>query len=141
MEAALANALAPMMDEGYRVLGAPTDHAAVGRVFGKGEIRAAYSGREWQSPIGIGKVQAQASTISFEVILELQDVRMKSHPHAADAIEQVIELLRGFSPEGGCSAGLYPVKDGFVGRIEDQGIWIYSVLMRLELNSQIRRVA
>lgn len=138
IEQALVTALLPMQDDGYRVLGAPTDHAAVGRVFGKGEVRVAYQGREWGVPGGLGRLTQQQETITFAVIVELQDTRQKSHPYAADAIEKIIELLGGYNPQGNCGSGLYPFKDGFVGRQEETGVWIYSVNFKFERTNQRR---
>jgi hypothetical protein len=137
LETALAARLAPMQDDGFRVLGAPTDHQQVGRVFGKGEIRAAYQSRTYQQ-VGGNRVERSRRptpcTIVFEVVVELQDVQMGTHAIAAEAMERVVNLLAGFNPDGECESGLNPVRDGFVGRDKESAVWIYSAVFSLSRN-------
>lgn len=140
LETALAARLAPMQDEGYRVLGAPTDHQQVGRVFGKGEIRVAYQRRTYQNPSS--KIARSRKSypvrLTFEVVVELQDVQMDTHGRAAQAMERILDLLAGFVPEGECG-GFYPVQDGFVGRSKEDALWIYSAVFGIDQFLTIRR--
>jgi hypothetical protein len=134
LETALAARLLPMQDDGFRVLGAPTDHQAVGRVFGKGEIRVGYQSQTYQS---LGdrierRVRRYPCTITFEVVIELQDMQMNSHPYAAQAMEQVVSLIAGFNPSAGCGSGFRPVKNGFVGRSKEDAVWIYSAVFSID---------
>jgi hypothetical protein len=137
LETALAIRLAPMQDDGFRVLGAPTDHQQVGRVFGKGEIRVAYQSRTYP-PFGGNRVERSRKPtpciIVFEVVVELQDVQMGTHAIAAKAMERVVDLLAGFVPDGECGSGLNPVKDGFVGRDKESAVWIYAATFSLSRN-------
>jgi hypothetical protein len=144
LETALAARLAPMQDDGFRVLGAPTDHQQVGRVFGKGEIRVAYQSRTYQ-PVGGNRIErsrpATSATIVFEVVVELQDVQMGTHAIAAVAMEQVVTLLAGFVPDAECGSGLYPIKDGFVGRDKESAAWIYAATFALNRVVSFERAA
>ena len=116
LETQLAERLLPMQDEGYRVLGAPTDHQQVGRVFGKGEIRVAYQRRTYQNPSS--KIERSRKTypvrLTFEVVVELQDVQLETHGRAAQAMERILDLLAGFVPEGQCGGGFIPCKMGLL---------------------------
>jgi hypothetical protein len=143
MEAAIAQQLLPLQEQGYRVLGAPTDHAAVGRVFGKGEIRVGYQSREFQKPTGLKIAGAPRvdATIQFEVVVELQDVQLATHGRAADVMEAIATLLTGFVPEAGCGSGLYPIKDGFVGRDKEAALWVYSAVYGLDRIIDMRAAA
>ena len=134
LEAAIATRLAPLQAEGIRVLGAPTDSEAVGRVFGEGECRVAYSSREYSEPSGLrtSRRLAAPSTLRFEVILELKDTRLKSHPKAASLIERIVGLLFGWNPDGRCEGPLYPIRDGFVGRTQADALWVYSAIFGLQ---------
>ena len=135
LETALAVRLLPMQDDGFRVLGAPTDHQQVGRVFGKGEIRVAYQSRTYQKPLG-QKIErrftATLCTIQFEVVVEVQNVQIGTHAIAASAMERIVDLLAGFTPDNECGSGLYPIKDGFVGRSKEDALWIYSAVFALD---------
>lgn len=144
IETAIVAALAPLEDQGYYVLGAPTDHQAVGRVGKKGEIRVAYQSRDWQKPQGLkieGKAFKTLCTMRFEVIVELQDVRLDTHGRAAEAMEAIVNLLAGFNPDSECGSGLYPMKDGFVGRDKDSAAWIYSAVFALERQIKLEAIA
>jgi hypothetical protein len=134
LETALAARLAPMQDEGFRVLGAPTDHQQVGRVFGKGEIRVAYQSRTYQHPGDRieRRVRRYPCAIVFEVVVELQDVQMDTHTIAAQAMEAIVDLIAGFNPDSGCGAGFYPIKDGFLGRSKEDALWIYAATFGIE---------
>jgi hypothetical protein len=68
------------------------------------------------------------------VVVELQDVRMGTHPHAADAMEKVVNLLANFKPDAECGSGLKHVRDGFVGRGKEDATWIYSAVFSLNRN-------
>ena len=134
LEAAIAARLAPLQAEGIRVLGAPTDSEAVGRAFGEGECRVAYSSRDYSPPEGLRTARNKfvaASVIRFEVVLELKDTRLKSHPKAAKFIEKIVDLLFGWNPDGRCEGPLYPIRDGFVGRTQADALWIYSAVFAL----------
>lgn len=143
LETQLAERLLPMQDEGYRVLGAPTDHQQVGRVFGNGEIRVAYQRRTYQNPSS--KIERSRKTypvrLTFEVVVELQDVQMDTHGRAAQAMERILDLLAGFVPEGQCGGGFYPIQDGFVGRSKEDALWIYSAVFGIDQYLTIRRTA
>lgn len=144
LETALAARLVPLQDDGFRVLGAPTDHQQVGRVFGKGEIRVAYQSRTYQ-PSGGKRVERRRTptptNIVFEVVVELQDVGMGTHAIAAQAMERVVSLLAGFNPDGECGFGLLPVKDGFVGRDKETAVWIYAATFSLNRVVNFERAA
>ena len=141
LETALAARLAPMQNDGYRVLGAPTDHQQVGRVFGKGEIRVAYQRRTYQNPSS--KIERSRKTypvrLTFEVVVELQDVQMDTHGRAAQAMERILDLLAGFVPEGECGGGFYPVQDGFVSRNPETATWVYAAVFGIDQFLTIRR--
>ena len=143
LEAQLTTCLLPMQDDGFRVLGAPTDHQQVGRVFGKGEIRVAYQRRTYQNPSS--KIERSRKTypvrLTFEVVIELQDVQLETHGRAAQAMERIVDLLAGFVPEGQCGGGFYPVQDGFVGRSKEDALWIYSAVFGIDQFLTIRRTA
>jgi hypothetical protein len=141
LETALAARLAPMQDEGFRVLGAPTDHQQVGRVFGKGEIRVAYQSRTYQHQGDRlqRNTRIYPCTLVFEVVVELQDVQMGTHTIAAQAMEAIVNLIAGFSPDKDCNAGFYPIKDGFVGRSKEDALWIYSATFGLDRTISIEQ--
>lgn len=134
LETAIASKLAPMQADGFRVLGAPTDHQEVGRTFGKGEVRVAYQQRNFKPSGGlVGQRKAIAPyQLIFEVVVELQDVRLQTQKHAAEAMERVLSLIAGFVPDAECGAGLYPIRDGFVGRDKETATWIYSATFGLD---------
>jgi hypothetical protein len=133
LETALAARLAPMQDDGFRVLGAPTDHQQVGRVFGKGEIRVAYQSRTYQHEGD--RIQRRTRlypcTLVFEVVVELQDVQMGTHGVAAEVMEAIVNLIAGFNPDAKCGSGFYPIKDGFIGRDKEAAVWIYAATFGL----------
>lgn len=158
IEQAMTQALLPLEQDGFYVLGAPTDHQTVGRVGKKGEVRVAYQSRDWQQPQGL-KIERRSHntrcTMRFEVVVELQDMRLATHGIAAEAMERVVNLLAGFNPDAKvagqstlsgtlrneCGSGLYPVKDGFVGRDKETAVWIYSAVFALERSVALRRAA
>jgi hypothetical protein len=144
IEQAMTQALLPLEQDGFYVLGAPTDHQAVGRVGKKGEVRVAYQSRDWQKPQGL-KIESRSHktlcTLRFEVVVELQDMRLQTHEIAAEAMERVVNLLAGFVPDNECGSGLYPVKDGFVGRDKETAVWIYSAVFAIERTVELRRAA
>jgi hypothetical protein len=145
LEAALIARLLPMQDEGFRVLGAPTDHQQVGRVFGKGEIRVAYQNRTYQHQGDRinRRVRRYSCTIIFEVVVELQDVRLQTHGIAAQAMQRIVNLLAGFVPDGDgdCGGGFYPIKDGFVTRNPEAATWIYAATFGLDRQIEIVKAA
>jgi hypothetical protein len=144
IEQAMTTALLPLEQDGFYVLGAPTDHQTVGRVGKKGEVRVAYQSRDWQQPRGLkieGRSHSTLCTMRFEVVVELQDMQLQSHGLAAESMEKVVDLLAGFVPDGECGSGLYPVKDGFVGRNKEAAVWIYSAVFALERSVELRRAS
>lgn len=144
IETAMVTALLPLEQDGFYVLGATTDHQTVGRVGKKGEVRVAYQARDWQRPQGLrieGRSHSALCTLRFEVVVELQDVRLQTHGLAADAMEKIVNLLAGFNPDRECGSGLYPVKDGFVGRNPETATWIYSAVFSLERQISLERAA
>jgi hypothetical protein len=141
LETALTARLLPMQDDGFRVLGAPTDHQQVGRVFGKGEIRVVYQSRTYRHEGDRiqRKTRIYPCTLVFEVVVELQDVQMSTHGVAAEAMEAIVNLIAGFNPGAGCGSGFWPVKDGFVGRDKETAVWIYAATFGLERTISIEQ--
>lgn len=127
LEKALIAALCPLQEEGFRVVGAPTDHAAVGRIFGSGEIRSSYRSRTWGNPKGLGTFRTQPATYLFEVVIELMEHRQFSHRYALRIVDKVIDLVTGKDPKGNCGGGFYPLADSFQGRDENDAVWIYKI--------------
>lgn len=134
LEMALTERLIPMQDEGFRVLGAPTDHQQVGRVFGKGEIRVAYQSRSYEHEGDRiqRKTRLYPCTLVFEVVVELQDVQLGTHAIAADVMDLIVNLIAGFNFDKDCKSGFYPIKDGFVGRSKEDAVWIYAATFGLD---------
>ena len=114
-----------------QVLPFPNDPAELGRPVNAKQIYVGFKRKTLENPnsslIG-GRVPPQRSTLEYELILRMQELR--SHQVTYPVMEKVEQALIGFRPDIGTvghllTSALYGVDSGFVDF--GAGLWLYSM--------------
>lgn len=114
-----------------QVLPFPTDPAELGRPVNARQIYVGFKSKSLENPnsslIG-GRVPPQRSTLQYELILRMQELR--SHQITYPVMEKIEQALIGFRPDIGTeghllTTALYGVDSGFVDF--GAGLWLYSM--------------
>lgn len=114
-----------------QVLAFPNDPAELGRPVNSKQIYVGFKSKSLDNPnsglIG-GRVPAQRSTLQYELILRMQDLR--SHQIIYPVMESIEQALIGYRPDIGTdghllTSALYGTDSGFVDF--GAGLWLYSM--------------
>lgn len=130
IESAIVSQLSEALPD-IQVLPFPNDPAELGRPVNSKQIYVGFKSKSLDNPnsglIG-GRVPAQRSTLQYELILRMWDLR--SHQGSYPVMEQIEQTLIGFRPDIGTdghllTSALYATDSGFVDF--GAGLWLYSM--------------
>jgi hypothetical protein len=130
IESAIVSQLTEALPD-IQVMPFPNDPAELGRPVNTKQIYVGFKSKSLDNPnsglIG-GRVPPQRSTLQYELILRMWDLR--SHQVSYPVMEQIEQALIGFRPDIGTdghllTSALYGTDSGFVDF--GAGLWLYSM--------------
>jgi hypothetical protein len=134
LEEAIINRLSGLIPEAH-VSELPLDPTEIGVATTGTQVWVAFREESFEAPPEGGvsnplRPPSQARTITWELIVRGQELRVKGHQRIYPILDKIRDALTGWMPEAihankGVTRPLYPARAGFTNM--GAGLWVYSM--------------